>query len=731
MSFLNTESGQSAQTAPGAVPETGTVIITALNFGTIINGGGGGNAPGVFVNVTYAPGIAAQISSVRVELRAPDGEIVSEVADANDNENLEQLFVGLRSQSISGNYEISGIRISFAGDPLVTGLPEDGLTLGADQISSLIPSRFIEFDNPDQDITPPEVSDLLLPTRSILVDNDLPGVLGGGESAEITFQGTFTDENSGLNIIEFEFDIGPGSPAVIGASVGIFGDLSQGVKQLSTFNTEAPAGKYVFELLRVSDDQGNTTLLTADDLAGLGYQNSVQIVSPEDLQDATSPTVDSLSLDSNEVVVGTNGASLKVSLVASDSGFGATGVQTATIVLISTLGSRYQLDAEVVFSDSDNGAAIFDFPRDFPTGDFTIERLSINDAAFNRQDVTVDDMSLSVTNAEGGDIAANRLVGDATDNVIVARSGNDTVIGGAGSDRLLLGRGEDVSFAGPGDTGNDSVVGGSGDDLIGAGGGDDLVIGGQLIEVDAQTLLSRSLEERLDGSDTLFGGEGNDTIYGGSPRFIVDEQGATTVSDFGSIASNVIYAGTGDDVVFGSYGDDTLGGGTGADALAGADGNDVIYGGRGDQSAEGVNDVISGGTGNDAVFASGGNDLVNGGADNDTLFGGTGKDTLNAGGGHDHIYGGTGDDILSGGTGNDVFYFLPGSGADTVIDFDLSADTIDFSDYNVRFSSLTALKANAVATVVAGQVGLLFDLGEGDQVFLHDVTNVNDVNIDF
>lgn len=715
---------------PGAIPGTATVVVAGIEFGTIIEGGGNGNAPSVVVSLDYAGDFLSQIASVRVELRAPDGEIISQSAQADDNEDLTRLELGLRSQSISGEYSLNKIVIQFAGDPAVTGLPENGLTVEANELSSLIDSRFVTLENPDQDITPPEISDILLPVRSILVDNDLPGGLGGGDSAEITFEATITDDNSGLNVIEFEFDIGPGFAAVIGAEVGIFGDLDEGPQQLSAFNTESPAGRYIFELFRVSDDQGNTTIYTADDLAGLGFQNAIQIVTPEDLQDATSPDVESLELSSNTVSIGENGGTIDVSFSATDEGIGATGVQSLTLVLRNDLGSRYELIAEATTSENGEGTATFSFPRDFPAGSFSIERLSVNDAAFNREDVSLENTNLIVENSEGGDIASNRLRGDDTDNVIVARAGNDTVVGGLGADRLLLGDGDDISFAGAGDTGDDTVIGGAGADVIAGGGGDDFIVGGQLVTLDSQTLLLRDLETRLDGSDTVFGGDGDDTIYGGSPRFDTVD-GVATVQDYGSTASDVIFAGLDNDWVQASYGSDTVGGGTGADTLKGGAGHDVFYGGRGDAEATGTNDVIEGEDGNDAIFASGGNDSVSGGADNDTLFGGAGNDTLAGDGGHDEIYGGGGDDMLSGGSGRDVFFFQPGSGADVVTDYDVSEDTVFLSQYSDRFGSLNEILGNATAVTLEGQSGLLLDLGEGDQVFFHDLTSFSQLNIVF
>ena len=723
ISNLSTGPKTLAATSAGDIPDTNTSVIQSVNFGTPIQGGGDGNAPGLVVAVDLASAIIDDISSITVRLRGEDGSIHSVTANASNGDDLESFFFELSSEAVSGTYEISSIQVNFLGDPEVTGYPQNGVTFSSDEISSLMPTRFIELTNPDEDRTPPVITDIELPTRSIIIDNDLPDFLGGGESVEITFNATITDDNSGLNVIEFEFDIGPNSPAVIGASLGIFGDLEEGEKRLSTFNTEAPAGTYVFELFRVSDDQNNTTIYSADDLASLGYQNMVHVVTRDDLQDAESPTVNSFSLASNAVSIEANGGTLDVTLDAEDTGVDATGVQTITMVLTNASGSRYQLEAEVTFTSGTNATATFSFPPDFPGGEFTIERLSVNDAAYNRDDIALDDMTLIIDNPFGGDVTNNRLRGDDNDNLIVGRMGADTLTGGDGNDTLYLGDGDDIAWAGADDTGDDTVVGGSGNDIIAGGAGDDLMIGGQLLTYDIQTLTFRDLEERLDGSDTMYGGAGDDTIYGGSPWVGTDKNLDSEDSDYGSISADVIYSGTGEDWIQGSYGADTIGGGAGDDTIKGGAGNDVLYGGVGDANAQGVNDIISGEDGDDIIFASGGDDSVKGGADNDALFGGAGNDTVIGDGGHDEIYGGAGDDVLTGGTGKDTFFFAPGNGNDVITDFDVDDDTLVLRAYSDRFASLSDLLDTGILSQVNGETGMLFDFGNGDSLFIAGIDN--------
>ncbi len=105
-------------------------------------------------------------------------------------------------------------------------------------------------------------------------------------------------------------------------------------------------------------------------------------------------------------------------------------------------------------------------------------------------------------------------------------------------------------------------------------------------------------------------------------------------------------------------------------------GHDVVFGGSG-------RDVILGGTGSDALFGDLGWDVIRGDDGHDRLFGGAGQD---------RITGGTGRDLILGGTGRDTFVFATGDGRDTVVDFKVSADSIDLSGTGVDdFAELGSL----------------------------------------
>jgi Ca2+-binding RTX toxin-like protein len=199
------------------------------------------------------------------------------------------------------------------------------------------------------------------------------------------------------------------------------------------------------------------------------------------------------------------------------------------------------------------------------------------------------------------------------------------------------------------------------------------------------------------------------------------------VNDFDTVEEG----GNGSDALFGGRGDDLLSGGNGNDALFGGRGSDALFGGAGRDNLFGGsgNDLLDGGTGRDNLFGGSGRDTINGGDGNDNLYGGGGADTLTGGAGNDWIFGGGGGDLLQGGQGRDVlfggrgrdtFRFEEGDGNDVIYGFQPSrsgrrsrpGDTLEISVDGI--DSYAALMATAQQT----WGGVLFDLGEGDQVFL-------------
>ena len=350
-----------------------------------------------------------------------------------------------------------------------------------------------------------------------------------------------------------------------------------------------------------------------------------------------------------------------------------------------------------------------------------------------------------------GGTGNDTLIGSSGDDSIDGQEGNDTLVGGGGMDTILGGDGNDTIVGGSGD---DTVDGGQGNNTLGGGSGSDVLIlepfangantsidtgGADAVEIrgtagddtfvisqvggllrvstpNASITVSNSVHSvtilGMDGDDTVTMGninntrplalqvrlgEGADTFDGQSslsnrlPIQVLGEGGNDTIS--GTLNSDILDGGDGDDLISGDRGedsirggagndtlsgdldDDQLFGGDGADSLVGGLGNDLLRGGNDDDRLNGNagNDTLEGELGNDTLLGGSGNDLARGGsgADSikgqsglDTLFGGGGNDTIRGEAGNDVINGGDGDDSIRGGTGHDLI--TGGEGSDNI-----------------------------------------------------------------
>ncbi|PZR85050.1 MAG: hypothetical protein DI537_31610 [Stutzerimonas stutzeri] len=303
--------------------------------------------------------------------------------------------------------------------------------------------------------------------------------------------------------------------------------------------------------------------------------------------------------------------------------------------------------------------------------------------------------------------------GEEGDDQIYLGDGDDTVRGGIGKDVIYAGGGNDALDGGDGDdalygeAGNDTIAGGAGNDTIGGGAGDDTIDGGA-------------------GDDVIKAGPGNDLIDGGDGYDTLDLSAATGalyvdmasgrvagagigVQTFVSIEN--LSFGDGDNVVTGGNGDDDFDGGAGNDTLNGGAGDDTLAGGLG-------NDALKGGSGDDLVTGGEGNDDVAGGSGDDVLLGGLGNDMLSGGSGDDRLDGGAGDDALTGGSGEDAFVFASGFGRDTIADFALGEDALEFAsavfaDFDAAMARAAQVGSDVVFTIDADTSLTLTDVQLG------------------
>lgn len=245
----------------------------------------------------------------------------------------------------------------------------------------------------------------------------------------------------------------------------------------------------------------------------------------------------------------------------------------------------------------------------------------------------------------GYEQAVTVLAGDGND-VVFAGDGSDTIYGDATggvsgfSDTLFGGRGDDTIFADPelgGPGAADTVFGGFGNDTVFGGAGDDVLIdafdgnafgglGDDLVAIHFSQRYSAIIDGGID--DTSAGTDGNDRVFVSGVYDMVQSQ-----------------LGAGNDLY-----------------VAYADESSEV--GQGDRI-----DIVYGGTGNDVIATWYGDDVIDGGDDSDALWGGDGADTIYGGAGTDYLYTDTGDnDYAYGGEGIDYYYWAVYDGNDQIYD---------------------------------------------------------------
>ena len=256
--------------------------------------------------------------------------------------------------------------------------------------------------------------------------------------------------------------------------------------------------------------------------------------------------------------------------------------------------------------------------------------------------------------------------------------------------------------------GDDEILGFSFAEVIAAGLGDDLILAGQ-------------------GHDTVIGGAGNDTLTGGrgddtyvfargDGRDLIDDDGnfGTERLEIQGYAPEAVMArradGDANDLVLSFAGsDDQI---TLRNTLNGSYADQIEQIAFDDGTVWTMPDI-----GGRLIDGTGGDDALAGGPLGDQIRGRAGNDALTGLAGHDQLSGGPGADTLTGGDGSDVFAFAPGDGQDTVTDFRIGADTIDFRDHD-GFHAFDAVLAVLSQTAD----GALIDAAGGDRILLTGVS---------
>ncbi|MEH1896070.1 MAG: calcium-binding protein [Nostoc sp.] len=206
---------------------------------------------------------------------------------------------------------------------------------------------------------------------------------------------------------------------------------------------------------------------------------------------------------------------------------------------------------------------------------------------------------------------------------------------------------------------------------------------------------------------------------------VINGQGGDDIID-GKSGNDILRGGAGDDILIGGAGNDTLESGTGNNTLNGGAGDDYLSADSINNYSYGdptKNNLLSGGDGNDSLFAFNG-------LGNNTLNGGAGDDTFYTGGSY-YVY--TADILITGGGKDKLVYGdNVSSGIITITDFGgigkgsnpsssviAELDTLQFTGYEL----FTA--RNLLLTQNGNDLEITFDRGYGSTVVLQNFTLEN------
>jgi Ca2+-binding RTX toxin-like protein len=363
--------------------------------------------------------------------------------------------------------------------------------------------------------------------------------------------------------------------------------------------------------------------------------------------------------------------------------------------------------------------------------------------------ITLSSAASEISHVYGGNGVDNIHGGGGTD-FIFAGDGSATLQGGSGTEVMYSGAGNDVLIAG---AGSDTLYGGSGTDLLQGGSGNTVFVAGSGNETIRGG--SGSNTYKFDagfGNVELQNTQASDTFVFGAGTSVTDLTVTATMGSTGNLAlqiqsasggqlvvdnglsgaiSNFKFAGSGStlnlndlmaqassvsttltstngNVIFSAAGNDTLTGGAGNDTIYAWNGGNKLQAGSGNQvffSETGFNQ-LTGGTGNDTLISVAGNDTITSGTGNDSIVGGAAPNTylLNLGSGHDTISGTTYRDNITFGANITQADLIATRTADGVLlTYGSGGDSVLITGYyslpELHFADQTVVAAGALLSV--------------------------------
>jgi Ca2+-binding RTX toxin-like protein len=289
--------------------------------------------------------------------------------------------------------------------------------------------------------------------------------------------------------------------------------------------------------------------------------------------------------------------------------------------------------------------------------------------------VVIDELGNTDTVINIEDLVGSRyndiIVGNDVDNVLDGRGGDDELTAGAGNDWIQAGDGDDSIHLVSTGVWSAQYSAQNMDTNVSYGTGEKVSIGGMLKH-----------------NHVLDGGLNNDILYlqDGNDAFFLDDM-------FGGFNAASLEAGQ---VGVGRI--------AGIEELRAGDGDDIID----------LTSLVYGLVDNTSIYGEGGNDHLWAADGNDNIYGGDGNDSIS---------GGAGNDVLSGGAGADKFQFTATSGADQIVDFQVSeGDELHFYYRASSVSDVNDLSmAGGVLTWATGDTGGFVTVDMSNTIVVDDV----------
>jgi len=396
-----------------------------------------------------------------------------------------------------------------------------------------------------------------------------------------------------------------------------------------------------------------------DELAGTAEDDTIELLGGDDIYKAGAGNDEVLGGDGNDTLYGEAGNDTLKGNEGDDEIYGGSGND-----LLGGIGGNDQL-----YGGADDDIYVVNSAEDI-----IVEKAEQgNDRVYSTADLTLVDNVEQLTLIEGsaavegtGNTLDNGLFGNSANNTLDGLSGDDLVRGRDGNDTLSGGDGNDTLS---GDNGDDLLLGDSGDDSAGEPEEDlEAMLGAKPFGIDAikseSVALSSSYNDRLSGGagddtlagqlgdDTLSGGAGDDVLFGDDYVSLYDRRSRSVEFKDEAELEDDMQAVSSNDILLGGAGDDILAGQAGSDTLRGDAGNDLIFGDDYDSSFSYDEDRFSDRSASRSQLSSSDsyypepvddlsslNDMLSGGAGDDTLVGQSGDDTLRGDAGNDLIYG--------------------------------------------------------------------------------------------